>query len=85
MKWSTTRKQQKNVGFLKQTRLQAYNVKYRDGRQLHSFLTCSAGVKMALARARQFQHEQTLKENETKRIEKLFQLKIVQPGDAGKN
>jgi len=37
---------------------------------------------MALARARQFQHEQTLKENETKRIEKLFQLKIVQPGDA---
>ncbi len=39
---------------------------------------------MALARARQFQHEQTLKENETKRIEKLFQLKIVQPGDAGK-
>lgn len=37
---------------------------------------------MALARARKFQFEQTQKENEQKRIEQLFQLKIVQPGDA---
>ena len=38
---------------------------------------------MALARAKQFQHEQELKQHEQKRIEQLFQLKIVQPGDAG--
>lgn len=37
---------------------------------------------MALARAKQFQHEQELKQHEQKRIEQLFQLKIVQPGDA---
>jgi hypothetical protein len=37
---------------------------------------------MALARARKFQHEQEQKESEQKKIEQLFQLKIVQPGDA---
>ena len=38
---------------------------------------------MAIARARAFQ-EAKKKEEELKNIERIFQLKIVKPGDAGK-
>ncbi len=37
---------------------------------------------MALARARAFQQQQDAIDQQNRRIEKLFQLKILHPGDA---